>query len=82
MKKVQTAEASPVAQFEVALKELEEIVAAMERGDLPLEKSLQLFERGTQLSRLCQRALAAAELRIKTLLEGSAEPTGGADADA
>jgi exodeoxyribonuclease VII small subunit len=60
---------SPVAEFESALKELEEIVAAMERGDLTLEKSLQLFERGTQLSRQCQQALTAAELRIKTLLE-------------
>jgi len=67
-------ENSPVAQFESALKELEEIVAAMERGDLPLEKSLQLFERGTQLSRQCQQALAAAELRIKTLLEGASKP--------
>lgn len=65
----QSEAASPVAQFESALKELEEIVAAMERGDLTLEKSLQLFERGTQLSRQCQQALTAAELRIKTLLE-------------
>ncbi len=65
-------ETSPVTQFESALKELEEIVAAMERGDLTLEKSLQLFERGTQLSRQCQQALTAAELRIKTLLESGA----------
>jgi exodeoxyribonuclease VII small subunit len=63
---------SPVAQFESALKELEDIVAAMERGDLTLEKSLQLFERGTELSRQCQQALSAAELRIKTLLESGA----------
>ena len=82
MKKAQTAETSPVAQFEAALKEFEEIVAAMERGDLPLERSLLLFERGTQLSRQCQQALAAAELRIKTLMEGGAEPTGGGDAGA
>jgi exodeoxyribonuclease VII small subunit len=71
MNQAQVDENSPVAQFESALRELEEIVAAMERGDLPLEKSLQLFERGTQLSRQCQEALAAAELRIKTLLESS-----------
>jgi exodeoxyribonuclease VII small subunit len=75
MKKNETLENSPVAQFESALKELEEIVAAMERGDLPLEKSLQMFERGTQLSRQCQQALATAELRIKTLLESSTEAT-------
>ncbi len=79
MTKVETTQASPVAQFESALKELEEIVAAMERGDLPLERSLQLFERGTELSRQCQQALAAAELRIKTLLENAA-PTGPDDA--
>ena len=69
---------SPVAQFELALKELEEIVAAMERGDLTLEKSLLLFERGTELSRQCQQALSAAELRIKTLLESGAA-SGAAD---
>jgi exodeoxyribonuclease VII small subunit len=72
MKKNEAQENSPVAQFESALKELEEIVAAMERGDLPLEKSLQLFERGTLLSQQCQAALSAAELRIKTLLESGA----------
>jgi exodeoxyribonuclease VII small subunit len=70
---------SPVAQFETALKELEEIVAAMERGDLTLEKSLQMFERGTQLSRQCQQALTAAELRIKTLLESGAASGNGDD---
>ena len=69
MKSKDEQENSPVAKFEAALKELEDIVAAMERGDLPLEKSLQLFERGTALSRQCQQALTAAELRIKTLLE-------------
>ncbi len=71
MNKPKAEENSPVAQFEAALKELEGIVAMMERGDLPLEKSLQLFERGTQLSRQCQQALSAADLRIKTLLESS-----------
>lgn len=79
MKKAEPSQASPVAQFESALKELEEIVAAMERGDLPLERSLQLFERGTELSRQCQQALAAAELRIKTLLENSAPAESGDD---
>ena len=72
MSQTEAADNSPVAQFESALKELEEIVSAMERGDLTLEKSLQLFERGTELSRRCQHALAAAELRIKTLLESGA----------
>ncbi len=64
------AEASgdPVAHFEVSLKELDDIVARMERGDLPLEESLQLFERGVALTRTCKDALATAELRVKNLL--------------
>ena len=65
------APAAPAAQFESALKELEEIVAKMEHGELALEESLQLFERGTQLSRQCRQALDAAELKIRNLLEGA-----------
>ena len=64
------APAAPAAQFESALKELEEIVAKMEQGELALEESLQLFERGTQLSRQCRQALDTAELKIRNLLEG------------
>ncbi len=50
------------------MKELEAIVAKMEHGDLPLEESLQLFERGVVLTRECREALASAELRVKNLL--------------
>jgi exodeoxyribonuclease VII small subunit len=81
MKKAQPPEASPALQFESALKELEEIVAKMERGDLPLEESLQLFERGTQLSRQCRQALETAELKIKNLLDGG-QTTDAGDATA
>jgi exodeoxyribonuclease VII small subunit len=63
------APADPVARFEAALKELEEIVARMEDGELPLEQALQLFERGVALARDCRAALDSAELRVKTLLE-------------
>jgi exodeoxyribonuclease VII small subunit len=58
-----------VSRFETSLKELEDIVARMERGDLPLEESLRLFERGVQLTRECRQSLASAELRVRNLLE-------------
>ena len=43
--------------FETSLEELERIVRELERGDLPLEKSLELFEQGVKLSRACQERL-------------------------
>ncbi|MDB5987014.1 MAG: xseB [Nevskia sp.] len=63
----------PVTRFESSLKELDEIVARMERGDLPLEESLRLFERGVALTRECREALATAELRVKNLLAPEAD---------
>ena len=53
--------------FEDSIKRLEEIVEALERGDVPLDKALNLYEEGIQLSRECTQNLKAAELRIKTL---------------
>jgi exodeoxyribonuclease VII small subunit len=53
--------------FEAAIKRLEEIVEALEHGDVPLDKALNLYEEGIQLSRTCSDNLKAAELRIKTL---------------
>ena len=53
--------------FEAAIKRLEEIVEALEHGDVPLDKALNLYEEGIQLSRTCSENLKAAELRIKTL---------------
>jgi len=55
--------------FESALKELEALVEKMEQGDIRLEESLQHFERGIQLTRLCQQALQAAEQKVQILLE-------------
>ena len=58
--------------FEQSLQELEALVLRMESGDLSLEDSLKEFERGVQLTRLCQEALVAAEQRVKILTaEGS-----------
>ena len=54
--------------FEASLEALEQIVQELERGDLPLEKSLELFERGIGLSRQCQERLNQAERRIEILL--------------
>jgi exodeoxyribonuclease VII small subunit len=54
--------------FEAAIKRLTEIVSSLERGDLPLEESLRLFEEGVKLSRVSQGRLDAAEKRVEQLL--------------
>ncbi|HKS28819.1 MAG TPA: exodeoxyribonuclease VII small subunit [Pyrinomonadaceae bacterium] len=56
------------ASFESSLTALEKIVRELERGDLPLERSLELFEEGVRLSRECQERLNSAERRIELLL--------------
>ena len=56
--------------FEAALAELEEIVARLELGELPLEESLRQFERGVVLTRICQKALGDAERKIGVLAKG------------
>jgi exodeoxyribonuclease VII small subunit len=55
--------------FEASLAELEQIVAKLEDGDLPLEQSLELFEKGIKLSRECRTRLADAERRIEILMK-------------
>lgn len=54
--------------FEASLEALEQIVRQLESGDLPLDKSLELFEQGIRLSRECQERLSQAERRIEILL--------------
>ena len=61
-----------IKDFEAAIAELEGIVKKLEEGDLPLEQSLQLFERGIQLSRFCHARLEEAERRIEILNERGA----------
>ena len=56
-------------RFEAALKQLEEIVQRLEKGELPLEDSLKLYEDGIRLSRLCHGKLEEAEGRIEVLLK-------------
>jgi exodeoxyribonuclease VII small subunit len=68
----------PVETFETSLDELEQVVRELEGGDLPLERSLELFERGMALSDSCRKQLEAAETRVEMLIrkEGklTAEP--------
>lgn len=56
-------------KFEEALTRLEEIVKKMEDGDLTLEESLEAFEEGIKLSRLCAKKLDEAERRVEILLK-------------
>lgn len=63
----------PVSRFESDLGELETIVGRIESGELSLEESLRLFERGTALARQCRHALASAELRVQNLLDAEPE---------
>ncbi len=56
-----------IKDFEAAISELEGIVRKLEDGDLTLESSLQLYERGVQLSRFCHARLEEAEHRIEIL---------------
>jgi exodeoxyribonuclease VII small subunit len=58
-----------IKDFESAIAELDKIAKTLEEGDLPLEKSLELYERGVQLSRFCHSRLEAAERRIEILNE-------------
>ena len=58
-----------IKDFEAALTELDGIVKKLEEGDLALEKSLELYERGVQLSRFCHARLEEAEKRIELLNE-------------
>jgi exodeoxyribonuclease VII small subunit len=69
-------DATPVAEFERSLDELEQLVAKLEHGDLSLDDSLKAFERGVALYRNCQSALDQAELKVKLLLDPD-DPAGG-----
>lgn len=70
--------ASPVAEpeiarmsFEEALAALEGIVQQLERGDVPLDRSISLYERGEALRLACQQRLDAAQARIETIVTGA-----------
>jgi exodeoxyribonuclease VII small subunit len=57
--------------FDAALAELERTVAELEAGGLPLERTIELYERGAALQQRCERLLTDAELRVRRLVEGA-----------
>ena len=57
--------------FEAALKQLEDVVQKLEKGELPLEDSLRLYEDGIRLSRFCHAKLEEAEGKIEQLMKDS-----------
>ena len=68
-------DAKPVETFEKSIDELEQVVRELEGGDLPLERSLELFERGMGLSDACRKQLEAAETRVEMLIRSSGKLT-------
>lgn len=64
----QPAGPEPVVSFETSLDELEKVVKQLEGGDLSLDRSLELFERGMALSDTCRKQLEAAETRVEMLI--------------
>jgi exodeoxyribonuclease VII small subunit len=59
--------------FEAGLQQLETIVKEMESGELPLERALELFERGMKLSEACRKQLEEAETRVEVLMRRGGE---------
>ncbi len=57
------------ASFETCLSDLEKVVKELESGELPLERALELFEKGIQLSDACRKQLEDAETRVETLIK-------------
>ena len=64
-------------KFEDALKELSEIVTKLEEGDLPLDGSLEAFERGIGLVKTCEKRLTEAEQKVNILVNGEEKPFDG-----
>ncbi|MEO0566787.1 MAG: exodeoxyribonuclease VII small subunit [Pseudomonadota bacterium] len=63
--------------FEEAMKALEEVVTRLERGDVPLEESIKLYERGAELKKRCEVKLAEAEEKVRAItLDADGKPTG------
>lgn len=63
--------------FEQAMAELETVVGQLERGDVPLEESIKLYERGAALKKRCEEKLKEAEEKVAAItLDGDGNPTG------
>jgi exodeoxyribonuclease VII small subunit len=71
--------AIPEMSFEQAMAELERVVGQLERGDVPLDQSIALYERGAALKKHCEAKLKAAEEKVSQItLDGDGQPTGTA----
>ena len=69
--------------FEEALRELERAVRSLESGDVPLDESIALYERGEELRKACQQRLDAAQAKIDKIVQGSdGKPAGTMPVDA
>ncbi len=69
--------------FEQAMAELERVVESLEKGDVPLEESISLYERGARLKAHCEQKLKAAEERVEKLtLDAQGQPRGAEPFDA
>ncbi len=63
--------------FEQALKELENVLGQLERGDVALDESISLYERGAALKKRCEQKLKEAEEKVAAItLDGDGQPTG------
>lgn len=70
---------TPVSEmsFEQAMKELEQVVGKLERGDVELEESIRLYERGAELKKRCEAKLKEAEEKVAAItLDDDGEPAG------
>ncbi len=70
---------TPVAEmsFEQAMGELEPVVTQLERGEVPLEESITLYQRGSELRKHCEEKLKAAEEKVAAItLDANGEPAG------
>ena len=68
--------------FEDALRELEQVVGQLERGEVPLDQSIALYERGAALKARCEAKLKEAEEKVaKLTLDGDGNPAGTAPLD-
>jgi exodeoxyribonuclease VII small subunit len=72
------AAAEPPATYELALAELEQLVAALDAGQLPLDQLLSRYQRGAQLLAYCREQLTAVENQIKVLDASGQQPWGSA----
>ena len=74
---METAAVPDELSFEDALKRLEEIVRTLEKGEAPLDQSIELYQEGDKLKRHCEARLKAAQARIEQIAFGSdGKPTG------